>query len=968
MTKKPTYEELEKRVKDLEHSKLELELNFQRAQKISRIGSWDWDPTTDEVTHTDMIFEIFGINKSDFEGNFASMLSNLVHPDDSAIVQEAAEKAQATGVGSDVTYRIIRPDGKIRWIHALGESLFEDGQLIKMIGTNQDITELKIAEETLQKSNEKYRRLFDNTVSPIYIFDVKKNFIDSNQAGLNLLGYSRDELLQMSVHDVDVDTEIVIPAHKQVLHGSDLSNYEHQLKSKDGKIITVLNNSIPLKDDVGNTIGIQSILMDITEQKQAEKALKENKRDLKQSNIDLSASLVFLDTVISESPVGITIYNEMGDCIAANESITGLIGATKLQILEQNFRAHRSWKDSGLLAVANRTLEENKKGRVEVSIRSSFGKLVNLDCQLVPFPNGDEQNLMVMFSDITELRKSEQEILLLSKAVEQSPVSIIITDADAKIEYVNLSFEKITGYSSEEVIGKNPRILKSGKTPRRVYKDLWQTITQGKTSDCEFQNRKKNGEIFWENAHFSSVKNNEGVITHYLALKEDITDRKIQEEKILHQAHFDALTDLPNRFLSLDRLSQLLIEAERNNKQVAVLFIDLDDFKKVNDSHGHDTGDKLLIKAADRLSSVIRSGDTVGRLGGDEFIVLLSSLDKASDAQPIAENLLEKFREAFCIDKRELIITASIGISIFPEDGKDASELLRHADSAMYHSKDLGRNSYSYFTDAMNQNISRRLSLEEQLIGALDRNEFSVFYQPKFDITTSQIMGAEALLRWSNPALGDIPPDEFIPIAEHTGLIVPLGEYVLKEALDRTVQWQKTYFPEFQIAVNVSPRQFRDLGFVPFIAAAISDAGIRGDHLELEITEGVLMGSYSYIDDALDEINNLRVSIAMDDFGTGYSSLSYLRSYPFNVLKIDRSFVNDISVDIADRELTNAAIAMAHGLNLKVVAEGVETEEQLALLQKLNCDYGQGYLFSKPVSAEKFTELLKADSQIHNSD
>jgi len=224
------------------------------------------------------------------------------------------------------------------------------------------------------------------------------------------------------------------------------------------------------------------------------------------------------------------------------------------------------------------------------------------------------------------------------------------------------------------------------------------------------------------------------------------------------------------------------------------------------------------------------------------------------------------------------------------------------------------------------------------------------------------------LLRWRNPALGDIHPDEFIPIAENTGLIVPLGEYVLKEALDRTVQWQKTYFSEFQMAVNVSPRQFRDLGFVPFIAAAISDAGIRGDHLELEITEGVLMGSYSYIDDALDEINNLRVSIAMDDFGTGYSSLSYLRSYPFNVLKIDRSFVNDISVDIADRELTNAAIAMAHGLNLKVVAEGVETEEQLALLQELNCDYGQGYLFSKPVSAEEFTELLKADSQIHNSD
>jgi len=573
--------------------------------------------------------------------------------------------------------------------------------------------------------------------------------------------------------------------------------------------------------------------------------------------------------------------------------------------------------------------------------------------------NGKYDGIVCTIDDISERIKSEQEIRLLSKAVEQSPVSIIITDADAKIEYVNSAFEKVTGYGLEEVVGKNPRLLKSGNTPSGIYKELWQTITQGKTKDCELQNRKKNGEIFWENAHFSSVKNSKGIITHYLALKEDITDRKIQEEKILHQAHFDALTDLPNRFLSLDRLSQLLIETERNKKQVAVLFIDLDDFKKVNDSLGHDVGDNLLIKTAGRLSSVIRSGDTVGRLGGDEFIVLLSGLDKASDAQPIAENLLEKFREPFIIDNRELIITASIGISIFPDDGTDASELLRNADSAMYHSKDLGRNAYSYFTDAMNQNISRRLSLEEQLIGALDRNEFSVFYQPKIDMATSQIMGAEALLRWSNPALGDIPPDEFIPIAEQSEVIISLGEYVLKEALEKTAQWQKQYLPEFQIAVNVSPRQFRDLGFVSFIAAAISDAGIRGDHLELEITEGVLMGSYCYIDDALDEINNLHVSIAMDDFGTGYSSLSYLRSYPFNVLKIDRSFVNDISVDIADRELTNAAIAMAHGLNLKVVAEGIETEEQLAILQNLNCDYGQGYLFSKPISAEKFTELMK---------
>jgi len=416
---------------------------------------------------------------------------------------------------------------------------------------------------------------------------------------------------------------------------------------------------------------------------------------------------------------------------------------------------------------------------------------------------------------------------------------------------------------------------------------------------------------------------------------------------------------LPNRFLSLDRLSQLLSEAVRNKDMVAVLFIDLDDFKKINDSLGHETGDNLLIEAAKRLRSVMRSGDTVGRLGGDEFIVLLGGLSEASDALPIAENLLGEFREPFSIDERELMITTSVGIAVYPDDGEDASELLRNADSAMYHSKDLGRNTYSYFTDAMNQQVSRRLALEAQIHGALERNEFSVFYQSKINMLTGKIMGAEALLRWSNPALGNISPIEFIPIAEQTGLIVPIGQYVLTEALEKTVQWQKSYNPDFKIAVNVSPRQFREPGLVPFIDSAINNSGIQGQYLELEITEGVLMSGHSYIDEALAAINDLDISIAMDDFGTGYSSLSYLRSYPFDVLKIDRSFINDITIDLADRELTNAAIAMAHGLNLKVVAEGVETEEQLTLLKKLNCDYGQGYLFSKPVSAEDFTDLLK---------
>lgn len=390
----------------------------------------------------------------------------------------------------------------------------------------------------------------------------------------------------------------------------------------------------------------------------------------------------------------------------------------------------------------------------------------------------------------------------------------------------------------------------------------------------------------------------------------------------------------------------------------AVLFLDLDDFKKINDSLGHETGDKILIEAAVRLRNVVRSGDTVGRLGGDEFIVLLGGLTDAADAQAIAENLLNRFKDPFRIDGRELILSVSIGIASFPVDGDNDSELLRKADSAMYHSKELGRNAYSYFTDAMNRNVSRRLALEEQMHGALNRGEFTVVYQPKVDISSGNIMGAEALLRWFNPAIGHVSPTEFIPIAEQTGLIVPLGKFVLTEVLSITALLQKEHNPDFRMAANLSPRQFRDTDLVSFIKDALHQSGVTSESLELEITEGVLLGGHAYINDTLATLSDLGVSVAMDDFGTGYSSLSYLRSYPFTTLKIDRSFIMGIEKDTADRELINAIVAMAHALNLTVVAEGVETEEQLSYLKNLGCDYAQGYLFSKPVSVDAIKSLL----------
>lgn len=452
-----------------------------------------------------------------------------------------------------------------------------------------------------------------------------------------------------------------------------------------------------------------------------------------------------------------------------------------------------------------------------------------------------------------------------------------------------------------------------------------------------------------------------GIIYWNLMLKRSVRERTSQ---LLHQAHYDSLTDLPNRVLAFDRLSQLIAESQRSNSKVALFFLDLDDFKKINDTMGHDAGDKVLKDAANRLHSTLRSGDTVGRLGGDEFIMICGGLSDTKAACSVAENLIDEFREAFIHEDRELILTASVGIAIYPDNGETPAELLQNADTAMYHSKQQGRNTYCFFTESMNTKVSRRLLLEEHMHGALANGEFSLRYQPKVDISNQQIIGVEALLRWHNPVIGEVSPFEFIPIAEYNGMIVPIGQFVLKKALQMIATWQREHDRSLSIAVNLSPRQFRDPELVKTIVNIIDQSAVPRESLELEITEGVLMSGHTLVGEALTELKQLGISLAMDDFGTGYSSLSYLRKFPFDVLKIDREFIKDVTQDNSDQELVSATISMAHALGLKVVAEGVETREQLDLLADRGCDLAQGYYFSKPLTDEEMSTRLNRSAYL----
>jgi diguanylate cyclase (GGDEF)-like protein/PAS domain S-box-containing protein len=593
----------------------------------------------------------------------------------------------------------------------------------------------------------------------------------------------------------------------------------------------------------------------------------------------------------------------------------------------------------------------------ELILRRKSGKNVFVYSSHVLFTNQYNYKQMYCIDiNLADLKHVEAEVELkkhmLAATFEVIPDLFFLMKTDGTIIDYHASNKVNLYISPEDFVGKSMVDMLPRDVADKFKSNISKVISQGGVIIFEYDLVMPDGVTYFE-ARMTYLADNKQII----AIIRDITEQHLASESIKRHAYFDTLTLLPNRFLALDRLTQMLNEAERNNEKTAVLFLDLDDFKKVNDSLGHEVGDKLLIEAATRLKNIIRKEDTVGRLGGDEFIILLRGLTDEHNALSIVKNLLRTFRDPFKIDDRELILTLSIGIAMFPDNGKDTSELLRNADTAMYKAKSLGRNTYSFFNKEMNLHMLRRLEIEEQMRGALERGELEVYYQPQIDAITKQVIGAEALLRWYNPILGHVTPDEFIPIAENTGLIVPIGQFVLKQALSFLNVWETTKNISLRIAVNLSPRQFRDSKLISFIDTSLIEANIPADKLELEITEGVLMIGQAYIDEALIKLHKLGIKLSMDDFGTGYSSLSYLREYSFDILKIDRSFVAGIASKQSDCALVKATIAMARSLGLKVVAEGVETQEQSELLSQLKCDYLQGYYFSKPITSKELLNL-----------
>ena len=555
-------------------------------------------------------------------------------------------------------------------------------------------------------------------------------------------------------------------------------------------------------------------------------------------------------------------------------------------------------------------------------------------------------------------REAEQSLHRFSTVVDQSPAAVMITDTNGNIEYVNKKFTEILGYEPDEVLHRNPRMFSSGHTSRQEYQRLWETILAGGEWHGEFRNRKRNGEFVWESAYIAPIRGDNGTITHFLAIKEDITKTKEAAKQIWHQANYDELTGLPNRNLFMDRLGQALVKADRDHSMVALMYLDLDRFKYVNDSLGHDVGDELLKQAAQRLGYCVRESDTISRLGGDEFTVILPDMHDEHAVVGVAKKILEVLSQVFRFGNREAYVGCSIGITLYPEDGTDPRNLLRNADTAMYQAKEAGRSTYRFFTQEMNRQAQERVGLENDLRAAVVDHRFSVLYQPIIRLSTGEVACMEALLRWNRPGAGETPPDRFIPVAEETGLIKPIGEWVLRTACRQAAAWTQPELRDVRVSVNLSSAQCQSSICSDIIRQVLEETALPGERLTLEITESLFMGGQFDTSRGLQQLKALGLHLAIDDFGTGYSSLSYLKRFPIDTLKIDRSFIRDISFDPDDRTLCQAIIALAHTLNLIVVAEGVETEDQLDCLQTWKCDLVQGRLFSEPLSPEGFEAFV----------
>lgn len=691
--------------------------------------------------------------------------------------------------------------------------------------------------------------------------------------------------------------------------------------------------------------------------------IRENENRLKANQVELEKERSLIHGIIENSPSMITLKDPEGRYIMANTPFFNF-----LQLTPQEVVGHKPLEgiDSEIYAIDEKWDQQvfESKSSLQQEITIHFqGKQFTFLSSRFPLKNkaGKIFAIGAIHTDITKRKQMELNLELSKKIIDHTNEGIIVTDNEQKITQVNIAYSEMTGFSSQELVGKNPSFLQSGKHDETFYQSLWEELHRTDHWSGEIWDRKKDGSQFPQWLSITAIYGMDNEITHYVGIMHDITENKKMEARLQQLAYFDSLTQLPNRPLFKERLTHDIALCQRMQVNLALLLIDLDDFKLINDSLGHDAGDELLVHSGQRLKSIVRDSDTVARLGGDEFVIILSQINEVKSISEIAEKVIQSLKQPFIINDAAVNIGASIGISIYPNDGHDVESLMKNADLALYEAKGTGRNKFKFFSTELQQIVNENLELKQEISTAIKEMQFEVYYQPKMDIFKEKVIGMEALVRWNHPQKGLIPPDKFIPFAEQNGSIIQIGRQVLQQACLQTKKWQEQFDLPLQLAVNLSSRQFKGARLLEQIKEALQHSGLANEYLELEITESSVMDDVEEAIQIMHEIDKLNIKIAIDDFGTGYSSLGYLKRFPIHTVKIDRSFINDISSDADDRAIIESIILLSEKLHVEVVAEGVETPQQVDFLKTNNCHIAQGFLYSKPLNAQAFEEFLKAN-------
>ena len=875
------------------------------------------------------------------------------------IVHNAFSNIYITGKPKrGISYRAIRKDGTTGFAEIAGFPLQnQKGEIIGFRGIARNITQRRQMEEALRQSEEKHRTIIENMQDGYFEVDLSGNFTFFNESMRKIHGYPKEELMGMN-HRQYADKEYskkVFEAFNEIYKtGESGSIFDYEIIRKDGTKRQVEVSASLIKDSSGKPIGFRGMSRDITERKQAEETIRQSEERYR--------------TILDEMEDGYFELDLAGNFTFANDADCRLLGYSREELIGANFRGQMAKEEFETVYKAFSNIYITGKPQRGISYKAIRKDGTTGFAEVAGFPLRNQKGEIIGFRgigrDISErmqmeeaLRQSEERYRTIIKEMEEWYFE---TDLTGNITFFNEIFANVVGHSQKDITGLNFKSFIKKEEADSVYRLFHQVFKTGKsTKNFPYEFINTDGTVTSAEFSIFPKRDIEGKVCGFRGVAHDITERKIAEEKIQYMATHDSLTGLPNRLMFSQLLNHSLQSANRYKRQFAILFIDLDRFKNINDTMGHEAGDLLLQEIAARLKQTLRAVDVVSRLGGDEFVILIDEVSDTSHVATVAHKILISIIKPLTIMEQECRITASIGISIYPKDAEDEQSLMKNADLAMYLAKEEGKNNYQFYSEDIQSKSLEHLSIETNLRFAMERNELSLHYQAKVDFKTNAITGVEALLRWQNPNLGSVTPMQFIPVAEETGLIIPIGLWVMKTACAQNVAWQQQGLPPVCMAVNLSPRQLTDDNLIDDIMTALNESGMAPNLLELEITESMVMHNPTRMISVLAKIKSLGVRLAIDDFGTGYSSLAQIKHFPVDTLKVDRSFIRNIPQDAEDKAITEAIIAMGKTLSLRVVAEGVETLEQMNFLKDHSCDEMQGYYFSKPIIPEQFADLLR---------